>query len=153
MSRFLKLLPAGALALLMLAPVASAQRRGFGGFRGGFRGGFGFGGFYGPAYYGWYGPYWGPAYWGPYGYYYGGYGYSNNGQVKIESHAKDALVYVDKGYIGTVEKSKHFNLKTGEHDIELRDPSGHTFYSEHIRVLSGHTTEIHPDISAPGKKK
>lgn len=152
MTRLVKILSITALALLMLAPVASAQRRGFGGFRGGFRGGFGFGGFYGPAYYGWYGPYWGPA-WAPYGYYYGGgYGY-NGGQVKIDSHAKDALVYVDKGYIGTVEKSKHFNLKAGEHDIELRDPSGHTFYSEHIRVLPGHTTEIRPDTAPAEKKK
>lgn len=151
MTRLVKFVSIGALALLMLAPVASAQR--FGGFRGGFRGGFGFGGFYGPAYYGWYGPYWGPG-WGPYGYYYGeGYGYGGGGQVKIESHAKDALVYVDKGYIGTVEKSKHFNLKTGEHDIELRDPSGHTFYSEHIRVLPGHATEIRPDTAPAEKKK
>src|SRR5689334_24458728 len=103
MTRLAKFVSISALALLTLAPVASAQRRVF------VRGGFGFGGFYGPAYYGWYGPYWGPG-WGPYGYYYGGgYGY-NGGQVKIESHAKDALVYVDKGYIGTVEKSKHFNL-------------------------------------------
>jgi hypothetical protein len=147
MTRLIKLVPICALALLTLAPVASAQRRVF------VRGGFGFRGFYGPAYYGWYGPYWGPA-WGPYGYYYGeGYGYGGGGQVKIENHAKDALVYVDKGYIGTVEKSKHFPLKPGEHDIELRDPSGHTFYSEHIRVLPGHTTEIRPDTAAPGKKK
>ncbi|HET9401594.1 MAG TPA: hypothetical protein VFO34_11660 [Candidatus Acidoferrales bacterium] len=152
MTRLVKILPIAALALMMLAPGASAQRRGFGGFRGGFRGGFGFGGFYGPAYYGWYGPYWGPG-WGPYGYYGEGYGYGGGGQVKIESHAKDALVYVDKGYIGTVEKSKHFNLKTGEHDIELRDPSGHTFYSEHISVLPGHTTEIRPDTAPAEKKK
>ena len=152
MTRLAKFVSISALALLILAPVASAQRRGFG--RGGFgRGGFGFGGFYGPAYYGWYGPYWGSG-WGPYDYYYGGgYGYNGGGQVKIESHAKDASVYVDKGYIGTVEKSKKFPLKPGEHDIELRDPSGHTFYSEHIRVLPGHTTEIKPDGAAQEKKK
>lgn len=147
MTRFIKFLPICALALLTLAPVASAQRRGF------VRGGFGFRGFYGPGYYGWYGPYWGPyGYYGDYGYYGGGYGYGG-GQVKIESHAKDAMVYVDKGYIGTVEKSKKFPLKPGEHDIELRDPSGHTFYSEHIRVLPGHTTEIKPDGAAQEKKK
>ncbi len=62
---------------------------------------------------------------------------------------KDASVYVDGGFIGKTDKVKKFALKTGEHDIDLRDPSGKSFYQEHIRVLPGRTVEIEPD-SSPG---
>ena len=132
MSRILKFSAIALLALLMLAPMASAQRGG-GGFRGGFRGGFGF---YGP---GFYGPYWG-GYWGPYGYY--GYGGPAMGEVKIDTPAKDALVYVDGGYAGLSGKLRHFNLTAGTHDIELRDPSGHAFFQEHVQVLRGKTIDV-----------
>ncbi len=78
MKRLFKLAPIALLAILALAPAASAQRWG-GGFRGGFRGGFGgyyggyYGGFYGPGYFGYYGP--GPWVWGYWGAPYGlGYG-------------------------------------------------------------------------------
>jgi hypothetical protein len=29
--------------------------------------------------------------------------------------------------------------------VELRDPSGNTFYRESVQVIPGRTTEIHPD--------
>jgi hypothetical protein len=132
MSRILKFSAIALLALLMLAPMASAQR-GHGGFRGGFRGGVGF---YGP---GFYGPYWG-GYWGPYGYYYGGG--PAMGEVKIDTPAKDALVYVDGGYAGLSGKLRHFNLSAGAHDIELRDPSGKPFFQEHVQVLRGKTIDV-----------
>jgi hypothetical protein len=143
MSRILKVSAIALLAVLTLAPMASAQRGGrFGGghFGGGFRvrGGFGF---YGPGYYGFgYGPYWG-GYWGyPYGYYYGGG--SGAGEIKIETPSKDALVYVDGGYAGLSGKLRHFNLAPGTHDIELRDPSGKTFFQEHVQVIPGKTIDI-----------
>jgi hypothetical protein len=131
MSRILKISAIALLALLMLAPMASAQHRGRVIVRGGF-------GFYGP---GWYNPYWGPYWGGPYGYYYGGYG-PNTGEIKIETPAKDALVYVDGGYAGLSGKLRHFNLAPGAHDIELRDPSGRTFLQEHINVIRGKTIDI-----------
>jgi hypothetical protein len=137
MSRVLKVSAIALLALLMLAPMASAQRGGhfgghFGG-RAGFRGGFGF---YGPGYWG---PYWG-GYWGyPYGY---GYGGSAMGEVKIDTPAKDALVYVDGGYAGLSGKLRHFHLTPGTHDIELRDPSGKAFFQEHVQVIAGKTIDI-----------
>jgi hypothetical protein len=65
--------------------------------------------------------------------------------VKIETRAKDALVYVDGGYAGTVGKLKAFSLKPGPHDIELRDPSGHAYYQERINVLVGKTLKLEPD--------
>jgi len=136
MTKILKFSAIALLAILMVAPAASAQRFG-GGFRGGFRGGFhgGFG-FYGP---GWWGYGWGP-YWGPYGYYYSPG--PATGEVKIETPAKDALVYVDGGYAGLSGKLRHFHLSPGSHQIELRDPSGRTFYQEQINVLPGKTVEI-----------
>jgi hypothetical protein len=128
MSRILRISAIALLALAMVAPMASAQRRGRVVFRGGV-------GFYGP---GFYRPYWG--YWGgPYGYYYGG---PATGEVKIETPAKDALVYVDGGYAGLSGKLRHFNLAPGTHDIELRDPSGKAFFQERIQVIPGKTIDI-----------
>jgi hypothetical protein len=147
MSRILKFSAIALLALACMVPTASAQRFG-GGFRGGFGGGFRGGyGFYGPGWF--YGPsfYWG---WGPgyYGYGYGsgyGEGYSNGtGHVKLDMQAKDALVYVDGGYAGLSGKLKDFPLKAGNHKIELRDPSGHTFYQQSINVIPGRTIDVNP---------
>jgi hypothetical protein len=129
MSRILKVSAIALLALLMLAPMASAQRHGRVIIRGGF-------GFYGPGYWG---PYWG-GYWGyPYGY---GYGGPAMGEVKIDTPAKDALVYVDGGYAGLSGKLRHFHLTPGTHDIELRDPSGKAFFQEHVQVIAGKTIDI-----------
>lgn len=63
--------------------------------------------------------------------------------MKIVDVAKDAMVYVDGGYAGTAGKLKKFPLRPGSHNIELRDPSGHTFHEEKINVLAGKTLEIH----------
>ncbi len=103
------------------------------------------GGFYGPGWgWGWYGPAWyGPgwyAWWGP-GYYYSG---PAAGKVKIVANDKDASVYVDGGYVGPVAKAKNLPLQPGIHDVELRDPSGNTFYHESVQVIPGRTIEIHP---------
>lgn len=133
MTRILKGSAIALLAMLMLAPMASAQRWG-GHSRVIIRGGFGF---YGP---GWYGYGWGPYWGGPYGYYYNRG--PATGEVKIDIPAKDALVYVDGGYAGLSGKLRHFNLTAGSHDIELRDPSGHTFYQEKIDVLPGKTIDV-----------
>jgi hypothetical protein len=142
MTRFLRMLAIALLALFIIVPAASAQR---GGFRGGFYGG-GWGGgwgWYGPGW-GWYGPYWGyPSY----GYGYGYYGSAPHyGDVKIVDAGKDAMVYVDGGYAGKVGDLKKFRLSTGDHNIELRDPSGHAFYQEKIDVLPGKTLEIHGTV-------
>ena len=155
-SKILKLLVVASLALVCMVPTASAQRGGFRGGFGGFRGGFGFGGpyvgfgFYGPGYFG-----------GPWGYgYYGSYNdgaAGGTGHIKLDMQAKDALVYVDGGYAGTSGKLKDFRIKAGNHDIELRDPSGHTFYQERVNVIPGQTVDIHvdnanaPPAPAPGK--
>lgn len=134
MSRYLKISGIVLLSLFFLVPSASAQ----------FRRGFGYGpgwGWYGGGW-GWYGPWgWGYPYYG--GYY--GYGYAPGGaagKVKFVDVPKDALVYVDGGYAGTAGKLKEFALRSGNHNIELRDPSGHPFQQEKIAVIPGKTLEI-----------
>ena len=122
------------LATLVVVPVASAWPRHVVIIGGGFGG-------WGPGWWG-PGPYWGWG-WGP-GYY--AYApYPNAGKVKIITKMKDASVYVDNGYAGTVEKLKTFALRPGKHTIELRTPDGHSIYQEQIDVIVGKTLELHPD--------
>jgi len=101
--------------------------------------GFGWGWGWGPA---WYGRAWGPGWWwgGPGYYYYG----PRAGHVKIVTPDKSASVFVDGGYIGTVGHVKKFPLRPGNHEVQLRDPNGHTFYRQEVRVLPGKTVDIHP---------
>lgn len=142
MSRFAKLILTGFFAVAAMgaiAPVASAQRVFIGG---GFHGGFYGPAFYGPGWYGWYGP----GYYGPYGYGYA-YGYKPSqptGSIKFETKMKNASVYVDGGYAGTVDQLKTFKLHAGTHDIELRSPDGHTFYQQKVDVVGGKTLKIAP---------
>jgi hypothetical protein len=125
---FRRLLFAGPIVLagLLLVPAASAAQ-----------GVVVVGGFYrpyGPAWWGpgWYAPYWGPGYAVvPY-----------TGQVKIKTNNKNAAVFVDGGYAGQAAKLKKFALRPGTHNIELRGPSGHTFYQERVQVIPGKTVEI-----------
>jgi hypothetical protein len=127
MTRYWKYSAMVILALAIFVPVASARPRIFvGGYFGP--------GFYGPAYYGWYGP----AYVAPYGVVPSPY----VGKVKIDTKMKDASVFVDGGYAGTVGQLKTFPLRPGTHNIELRDPSGQTIFQEKIDVLAGKTTKL-----------
>jgi hypothetical protein len=128
-SRILKGSAIALLALLMFAPMASAQRG-----RIIIGGGFGYGGYWGPGWYGY------PYYWGgPYGYYYGG---PTTGEVKLAAPAKDDLVFVDGAYAGMAGKLKHFNLPAGTHSIELRDNAGHSLFQERIQVIRGRTIDV-----------
>jgi PEGA domain len=137
MNRYIKLLLTSLLALIFIVPAASARPRVIIG--GGWGWGPGWGVGWGP---GWYGYYPGPYYYGPYGSYY--VPGSASGELKFENQPKSALVYVDGGYAGTVGNLKTFRLKAGEHDIELRDPSGHSYYQEHVNILAGKTLKLQP---------
>jgi hypothetical protein len=46
-----------------------------------------------------------------------------------------------------VAKAKNLPLPRGNHDVELRGPSGNTLYRESVQVIPGRTTEIHPDLA------
>ena len=91
---------------------------------------------WGPAWYGygWYGP-WGPSY----------VTQPALGEVKLLTHMKDALVYVDGGYSGLAGKLKHFDMSPGNHNVELRDPAGKVLFQQQVQVIRGKTTEIHVD--------
>jgi hypothetical protein len=93
-----------------------------------------YGGYYGSGFY--YGPRW---------YYPGQAVYvarPTTGEVKIDTHLKNASVYVDGGYSGLTNKLKHFSLSPGNHNIEVRDAGGNVMFSQRVQVLVGQTTEI-----------
>jgi hypothetical protein len=128
MTRYWKYPVLALIALAIFVPVASAHPRVFIG--GGFYGP----GFYGPGYYGWYGPMYGAPYaveQTPY-----------LGKVKFDTKRKDALIYVDNGYAGTVRQLGTFQLRPGAHNIELRDPSGQVIFQQKINVLAGKTLKL-----------
>jgi len=87
--------------------------------------------FYGPAWYPWPGA-WGPSY----------VIVPQNGDVKIETHLKDAAVYVDGGYAGMTGKLKEFSLRPGNHELEVRSSAGEMLYRNRVQVLLGKTTEV-----------
>lgn len=95
----------------------------------------------GPFFYG------GPFY--PYDFYYPyppRYGHAGNyGEVKIEAHHhdKDANVYIDGGFAANLHDHNKFALRSGNHEIELRDSDGQTIYHENVAVTIGETTKLH----------
>ena len=146
MKGYLKLAGVAVLAIMMFAPGASAQRFGF-------RGGFGGRGFYGPSVWVggpgfYYGPGWGYGYYGagyyePYGYVAG----PTAGKVKFDTKVKDAQIYVDNAYAGTVSQLGAFPLRAGTHNVELRAPNGQTMYQEQVNVIAGRTMKIKVPIA------
>jgi hypothetical protein len=91
-----------------------------------------------------YGYGWGPG-WYP-GYYYGRpqvYAVvPRGGDIKIDTHMKDASVYVDGGFAGTTAKLKHFTLQSGNHDIEVRNTAGQVLFKDRVNVIPGKTVDI-----------
>lgn len=91
-------------------------------------------GFYRPFGFG-YGPGW---------YYPHSYVYSirpATGDVKLDTHLKDASVYVDGGYVGPISKFKKFSLRPGNHDIEVRD-SGGPIFEQKVQVIADKSVEL-----------
>jgi hypothetical protein len=75
-----------------------------------------------------------------------GYGYSmpaGMGGLKIDTHLKDAEVFIDGAFAGTTSKVKDMWLRTGAHNIEVR-AAGHPKYAERLYILSGKTLKISP---------
>lgn len=128
MNRYLKYFAIALLGLAVLVPAASARPVVF------VRGYFG-PGWYGPGYYGWYGPAYGP-------YAYAAYPAPNAGKVKFDTKMKDAQVYVDGGFAGTVHQLGTFPLRPGTHNIELRDPAGQILFQQKVDVLAGKTIKL-----------
>jgi hypothetical protein len=89
-----------------------------------------------------FGPYYDPFFY-PYGYYPPYYAVAPYGEVKIDTHLKNADVYVDGGLAGGVKDAKKLHLAPGNHKIELRNSDGQTLYEEEVAVTVGHTTKLH----------
>jgi len=93
-----------------------------------------------------YGYGWGPVWYPAYPAYYqrpGVYAVvPRAGDVKIQTHLKDASVYVDNGFAGVTGKLKSFKLQPGNHDIEIRDSAGRTMFHDRVHVLEGKTVDI-----------
>jgi PEGA domain len=64
------------------------------------------------------------------------------GELKIDTRSKNAMVYIDGGYLGLVRKLKSFDLRTGNHEIELRDAGGNVLFHEMVAIVPGRTTRI-----------
>ena len=90
--------------------------------------------YYGPAYHWYPGPYWyhGPMY----------FPAPTIGELKITTEDKDARVYVDGGYLGIARKLKKFDLRPGNHEVELRDARGKVLFEEKVAIVPGRTTEF-----------
>jgi hypothetical protein len=86
---------------------------------------------------------------GPFYPYYGYYPYppaymaANFGEVKIDTHWKDAQVFIDGGYAARIRETKKFALRPGNHEIELRNSDGQTLFEERVAVTVGNTTKLH----------
>ncbi len=114
-----------AASLMMLAPMsAPAAVRVFVG---------------GPYYGGFYRPYWG-SYWGP-----AYYGYSNAGEVKLDTKVKDAGVFINGAYAGTTHDNKTMHLRPGTYNIEIRE-GDRTPFAERVYVVAGKTLHLHPEL-------
>lgn len=98
--------------------------------------------FVAPAYgWGWYSPYW-----GPYSYPYGYYDYvPSTGAVKFDTSVKDAEVYIDGAYAGTVGKLKTMHLRPGSYELEVRAP-GRTQFDKKVYVAAGKTLHLNPEL-------
>jgi len=108
-----------------------------------------------------YGPYYSPfaaslwwdSFWGfyPAGYFSPADG---KGEVKLNDAPKNASVYLDGGYAGTVEHLKSFWLDPGVYDLLLSTPDGREF-QQRVYVLSGKTLKIEAKLAksiADGEK-
>ena len=132
MNRVKKILLAGIAGLLLTAPLMAyprhlvAVRPGFG--------------------WGWYDPYW-----GAYPYSYGYYPAPATGEVKFDTKVKDAQVFIDGAYAGTVGKLKKVALAPGTYNLELRVP-GERSYAEKIYVIAGKTLHINPDAESSSQR-
>jgi hypothetical protein len=94
----------------------------------------------------------GPGF-GPYGWYgsdYGPYPYgpslvANVGQVKLDTHVKEADVFIDGSYAGTLRDLKTMMMRPGNYDISVRAPGRETF-EQKIYIVAGKTLKLHPEL-------
>lgn len=90
-----------------------------------------------------YGPFYSPFY-GPYP---GGLGYApDKGEVKLSANPKQAEVFLDGAYAGTVDHLKSMWLDSGAYNLSISAPGRETF-QKRIYVLSGKSLRIEAKLS------
>jgi PEGA domain len=90
-----------------------------------------------------YGPYWGPGpyYWGPAGYYYG----PPTGEIKVDTKVKDAEVWINGAFAGTVKDAHTLHLRPGTYAVEVRH-AGQEVLSQQVFVAAGKTVHLNPPM-------
>jgi hypothetical protein len=121
-----KLMILVAAAVMTLAPVSASAARVF------------IGGGFGP----YWGPYYGSGYWGPG---YPAYGYPNTGEVKIDTKVKDAEVWINGAFAGTVKDAHSLHLRPGSYTVEVRH-AGQDALSQQVFIAVGKTIHLHPAL-------
>ena len=119
--------------------------------------------------YGFYGPrYWGPGWYGPYNAWWPGWGWydpfwysplavhpghwmgfargEGMGEVKLDTDAKTASVYIDGAYAGPVKDRRNMWLRPGTYDLQVREGDKKLF-EQRIYVLSGKTLRVRPEFT------
>jgi len=111
-------------------------------------------GYYPGYYWPYYSPYYSPYYYGYYPNYYGNYGYGGYygyGEVRLEVKPKEAKVYVDGGYVGTVDDFdgwwQRLELPAGPHRLVIRE-QGFAPYAQTIRIYPGQDFKIKYQMEA-----
>jgi len=88
--------------------------------------------------------------WGWYDPYYGFYPYGaavtpTAGMVKLDTSVKDAEVFINGSYAGTVGKLKTMTMLPGNYTVELRAP-GRESYKRDIFVTPGKTIKLSAEM-------
>jgi len=120
-------------ALMVALPASAAVRY--------VRGGFGFGPAYGP-----WGTWYAPYFYGAYP----AFSHPNAGEVKLDTNVKDAEVFINGAYAGTVRSLKSMWLRQGAYNLEVRS-RGRARYAERIYVVNGKTLRVRPELRVEPK--
>ena len=70
------------------------------------------------------------------------------GDVKIVAPAQNTTIWIDGQFAGTTGNVMQVALNAGDHEMQLRDPSGNTVFSGTVDVVAGQTTQIQPSASS-----
>jgi hypothetical protein len=84
-----------------------------------------------------YDPFWGYPFYPP-GYFNSG---ADKGELKLTGAPKDASVYVNGGYAGTIEHLKSFWLEPGAYDLAVTTADGRRF-EQRVYMLTGKTLKL-----------
>ncbi|MEP7354381.1 MAG: PEGA domain-containing protein [Acidobacteriota bacterium] len=85
----------------------------------------------------------GPGWGYPYGGYGAVYGGQRTGQLKFDTPNKDAQVFINGAYAGTVRELKTTHLRPGTYDIQVQRPGAPNF-AQRIYIVAGKTLHVRP---------